>query len=70
MIVFKGDKHWDTRIDEPPKNTPVKVLDVVLRPAVMCPFSKTYRTLDQCKECNNYVGLKKSRISFKCKWPY
>ena len=59
-----------SNVGKSPKKTPVKVLTVVNKPAVQCPFTESYATLDRCRKCNNYKGFTNKGKSIKCKWPY
>ena len=49
---------------------PIKTLTIINKPAVLCPFTKLYATLDRCKQCNNYIGFVNKDKSIECKWPY
>jgi hypothetical protein len=60
------DDYVKIGVDKPP----VKILDVVIKPSVVCPFTKLYTTLDRCRQCNNYGGFTDKGMKIKCKWPY
>jgi hypothetical protein len=68
-----GDLHSNlnyTNVGKVKDQPPVKTLVVFSKPAVLCPFTKYYATLDRCRKCSSYGGFIQKGVKIICKWPY